>query len=170
MSERYNIFDDGPRIRIVSPDSRQISVIPYPVGTYYDDAVFFTFRQCLDDLAERDARIAELSAPALPVVDEGKLWSLIRNVLQQGVDIHLDHCGLGYEKYSARLDAAAAERITDFAKLGPTLGLVTREEMAREVEAAYREGYHKARCDGEIPDKDRAWKYSAARKRLEGGR
>jgi len=50
-------------------------------------------------------------------MDEGKLWSLIRNVLQQGADVHIDHCGLGYEKYSARLDAAAAERVADFTKL-----------------------------------------------------
>ena len=51
-------------------------------------------------------------------MDEGKLWSLIRNVLSQGGAIQLDRASMsGYEEYSARLDAAAAERVADFAKL-----------------------------------------------------
>jgi len=67
------------------------------------------------------AALAELEkAAGEPVADEGKLWTLIRSVMQQGADIHIDHCGLGYEKYSARLDAAAAERVAAFAKLYTT--------------------------------------------------
>jgi len=51
-------------------------------------------------------------------MDEGKLWSLIRNVLSQGGAIQLDRASMsGYEEYSARLDAAASERVADFAKL-----------------------------------------------------
>lgn len=51
-------------------------------------------------------------------MDEGKLWSLIRNVLTQGSAIQLDRASMsGYEEYSARLDAAAAERVADFTKL-----------------------------------------------------
>ena len=51
-------------------------------------------------------------------MDEGKLWSLIRNVLSQGGAIQLDRASMSsYEEYSARLDAAAAERVADFTKL-----------------------------------------------------
>ena len=52
--------------------------------------------------------------------------------------------------------------------LGQHLGMVTREEMARQVEAAFREGHSKpsalsAHCT------DDYWINSAARKRLGGG-
>lgn len=46
-------------------------------------------------------------------IDEGELWSWVRSVMSQGADIRLDYdCGAHktYEHYSARLDAAAAER------------------------------------------------------------
>lgn len=52
--------------------------------------------------------------------------------------------------------------------LGPQLGLVTREEMAREVEAAFREGWgfgELATDDGS----DFGWECSNARRRLGGG-
>ena len=52
--------------------------------------------------------------------------------------------------------------------LGPQLGMVTREEMAREVEAAFREGWG----FGEIQPDDGAdlgWQQSNARKALGGG-
>jgi hypothetical protein len=54
-------------------------------------------------------------------------------------------------------------------ELGPTLGMVTRKELAREVEAAYRE------CASELCHYDTAlvdqwWADSEARKLLEGGR
>jgi hypothetical protein len=44
---------------------------------------------------------------------EGELWSWVRSVMSQGVDIRCDYeqgVHKGYEAYSARLDAAAAER------------------------------------------------------------
>lgn len=44
---------------------------------------------------------------------EGELWSWVRSVMSQGADIRADYdMGVhkGYEAYSARLDAAAAER------------------------------------------------------------
>jgi hypothetical protein len=44
---------------------------------------------------------------------EGELWSFLRSVMSQGADIRTDYdMGVhkGYEAYSARLDAAAAER------------------------------------------------------------
>jgi len=53
--------------------------------------------------------------------------------------------------------------------LGPALGMVTREEMAREVEAAYRECASEL-CHYDAALVDKWWAESAARKRLEGGR
>ncbi len=50
-------------------------------------------------------------------MDEGKLWSLIRNVIAQGAAIQIDYANRGYEEFSARIDAAAAERVADFTKL-----------------------------------------------------
>ncbi len=44
---------------------------------------------------------------------EGGMWSFLRSVMSQGVDIRMDYeqgTHAGYEAYSARLDAAAAER------------------------------------------------------------
>lgn len=44
---------------------------------------------------------------------EGELWSFLRSAMSQGADIRTDYdMGVhkGYEAYSARLDAAAAER------------------------------------------------------------
>ena len=44
---------------------------------------------------------------------EGELWSWVRSVMSQGADIRTDYdmgAHKGYEAYSARLDAAAAER------------------------------------------------------------
>ena len=60
--------------------------------------------------------LAELKLPASrdkEAIDEGKLWSFLRLVMSQGVDIFHDYNGgrhSCYEAYSARLDAAAAER------------------------------------------------------------
>jgi hypothetical protein len=65
-------------------------------------------------------------------LDEGDLWSFLRTVIGQGVDIEVDAVRLGwsYEARSARLDAAAAERAQELlarlnthnvgAKQGPT--------------------------------------------------
>jgi hypothetical protein len=44
-------------------------------------------------------------------IDDGELWSFLRSVLSQGGDIWLDHAARSYEQYSARLDAAARERV-----------------------------------------------------------
>ncbi len=48
---------------------------------------------------------------------EGRLWSWVRSVMSQGADIRCDYdqgVHKGYEAYSARLDAAAAERAEEF--------------------------------------------------------
>lgn len=53
-------------------------------------------------------------------MDKGELWSFLRAVLSQGRDIWLDHLRRDYEVYSARLDAAASERVDGLlAKLRP---------------------------------------------------
>ncbi len=43
---------------------------------------------------------------------EGELWSWVRSVMTQGIDIYTDYLTgkYGYEGHSARLDAAAAQR------------------------------------------------------------
>ena len=51
-------------------------------------------------------------------IDEGELWSWVRSVMSQGADIRFDYeqgVHKGYEAYSARLDAAAAERAEELA-------------------------------------------------------
>lgn len=63
-----------------------------------------------------DTACALLSAATAPaaVAEVGKLWSWLRNVMQQGEVIAKDHADAtnhdGYERHSARLDAAASER------------------------------------------------------------
>jgi hypothetical protein len=62
------------------------------------------------------------SAPTTdaPTVDKGRLWALIRDVLSQGTAIERDNvegCYPTYEAWSARLDAAARERVADFTAL-----------------------------------------------------
>ena len=64
--------------------------------------------------AELTAARAEAEATRLKRVAEAFAgWSWIRSVMSQGADIYADYLAGkhdGYEAYSARLDAAAAER------------------------------------------------------------
>ena len=72
-------------------------------------------------------------------MDEGKLWSLIRNVLSQGGAIQLDRASMsGYEEYSARLDAAAAERVPDFTKLADAR-IAEMERDNERIDAQWRD-------------------------------
>ena len=72
-------------------------------------------------------------------MDEGKLWSLIRNVLTQGGAIQLDRASMSsYEEYSARLDAAAAERVADFTKLADAR-IAELERDIERLDAQWRE-------------------------------
>lgn len=43
-------------------------------------------------------------------MNQGELWSFIRDCMVRGQHIEIDHRDKGYEAMSARLDAAAAER------------------------------------------------------------
>ena len=55
----------------------------------------------------------KIPAPEPVAMTEGELWSWTRSVMCQGADIRVDYDmgnHKGYEAYSARLDAAAAER------------------------------------------------------------
>ena len=67
---------------------------------------------CAAKIRARGFDFAEARRRKLAELDEGALWSFLRTVLGQGVDIALDAGRLGwsYEMRSARLDAAAAER------------------------------------------------------------
>lgn len=67
-----------------------------------------------------ECALAEIARLRAAVVDEGEAWSWIRRVMSQGADIKVDYdngkykC---YEEYSARLDAAAAERAKELPAL-----------------------------------------------------
>ena len=62
--------------------------------------------------SERSANDVSREAALMDAQIEGELWSFLRTVMAQGVDIALDAERLqwSYEQRSARLDAAAAER------------------------------------------------------------
>ena len=53
-----------------------------------------------------------------PAIDEGKLWSFLRDVMTTGCAIETDTRARGrrYEEHSARLDAAARDAIPQFAQ------------------------------------------------------
>lgn len=73
--------------------------------------------QCVLEARRRD------NAKKKTPIDEGELWSWVRSVMSQGADIRCDYdqgVHKGYEAYSARLDAAAAERSQElWARLNP---------------------------------------------------
>lgn len=74
---------------------------------------------------------AEKASPQAPAIDEGKLWSFLRDVMAYGCAIETDTRTLGrrYEEHSARLDAAARDAVPQFAER--VLG-VRRPEKAGE--------------------------------------
>lgn len=81
-------------------------------------------------------------------MDEGKLWSLIRSVLSQGGAIQLDRASMSsYEEYSARLDAAAAERVADFTKLADARIAGLEAEVSRLRADAERWRYCNANAE-----------------------
>lgn len=107
-------------------------------------------------------------------MDEGKLWSLIRNVIAQGAAIQIDYANRGYEEFSARIDAAAAERVADFTKLADAQITELQQSVARletELELARRmldeaatdpagQYYFGLRCG--VEDRDIQDRYEAA--------
>jgi hypothetical protein len=56
-------------------------------------------------------------------MDEGKLWSFFRDMIRQGANIEQD-CQNGayksFEEFSARIDAAARERVEQFKQRFPS--------------------------------------------------
>ena len=55
-------------------------------------------------------------------MDEEKIWSFLRKVISQGAAIRDDYKSgkYSYEQYSARIDAAAAERTEQFLEIMKT--------------------------------------------------
>jgi len=71
-------------------------------------------RELREEIAAAHAEVARLREAQ---IDQGKLWSMFRTLLSQGGDIQLDYNAGKYschEEYSARLDAAARERVEQF--------------------------------------------------------
>ena len=67
---------------------------------------------------------------------EGEMWSWVRSVMAQGACIQQDYASgllhMSYEAYSARLDAAAAERADELAaRLKTPNGPVEPDTTAR---------------------------------------
>lgn len=119
------------------------------------------------DTARRACGVIESMATRLAVIDAlptgsggggdaGNVRARVLRILRRRAIVDRDHESLGKDMI------AAVQQV-----LGPQLGLVTREEMARRVEAAYRE------CGNELCHYDSAlvdqwWTESNARKALGG--
>lgn len=89
------------------------------------------------------------------MIDEGKLWSLIRDVLKQGAAIYVDHESLGYERYSARLDAAASFRVAKFVELMGGEWISTADRLPEDGQAVAfvvdcKPGSHMDYLDGRV--------------------
>jgi hypothetical protein len=70
---------------------------------------------CAQAVLDELARLGQKKEPPAPEtgvdgIDEGKLWSFLRDTLQHGVAIAADHADKSYEVFSARMDGAARER------------------------------------------------------------
>jgi hypothetical protein len=69
--------------------------------------------------------------------DDGELWSWVRRVMSQGGTIHQDHQHKTYEQYSARLDAAAAERAEELAaKVAGNVRLLSSGQVSRRTDVS----------------------------------
>lgn len=58
-------------------------------------------------------------------MDDGELWSFFRALISQGTYIQMDYTAGNfkrYEEFSARLDAAARERVEEFRGLSAGKG------------------------------------------------
>lgn len=89
------------------------------------------------------------------MIDEGKLWSLIRDVMKHGAAIHIDHESLGYERYSARLDAAASFRVAEFVKLMDDEWISTADRLPEDGQTVAfvvdcKPGSHMDYLDGRV--------------------
>jgi hypothetical protein len=115
---------DWPRIATVSISSKGVAMSNHPI-------VETEVTKCR--ASDNSLRRKVISTKG--DIDEGELWSWIRDVLSQGGDIWIDHQNKSYEQYSSRLDAAAHELVVDFRKLVvvPTEGdaVATLREIAR---------------------------------------
>ena len=67
----------------------------------------------IETKGRNDSPAVIASGCVLVKLDDGKLWSFLRSVLSQGGCIWADYQKSSSELYSARLDAAAAERATE---------------------------------------------------------
>lgn len=74
---------------------------------------------------------------------EGELWSFFRDMISQGTYIQMDYAAgkyKCYEEFSARLDAAARERVDEFlhGRRDPPLGMEAHiaERLAQETSSA----------------------------------
>ena len=82
-----------------------------------------TFSALYDEVAEiatLKAEIVQLKTNIAAPIDDGELWSIIREVLSQGHAQQMDYMAgkyHRYEEFSARVDGAARERVSAFMAL-----------------------------------------------------
>jgi len=81
-------------------------------GAYIASAIRAVGKIEAEKLAARDSKAEPVAQPT-----DGELWSWVRKIMQQGVDIHQDHREKGYEVYSAHLDDSAATRARELATI-----------------------------------------------------
>ena len=88
----------------------------------------------------------------MKLLTEGELWSFVRSVMSHGAVIHQDYMAgkhKTYEHYSARMDAAAAERAEElWARMQPEEGMAIAGNGASELGKLMREQHGKS---GPVP-------------------
>ena len=115
MNDRYEIHDDGPCIRIVSPDSTISTIVGRPVGYHIDDAVIGAIRQQARDLDQLHADLAAAVAER----DEARTAYQVRNTEWH----HHELIALALaERYKLRAEQAEARLAAIDA--APTVALV----------------------------------------------
>lgn len=119
-----------------APPEELAEPTPFPMNVY------------LRNEAELRAFLADHAAPGRePAMNDGKLWSWVRDVMGQGAAIRMDYVAGSYsfEEYNARLDAAASERaiqLTERLAAPPDEPTAGREGAKDKIVELARRWYH----------------------------
>ena len=98
---RYEIFDDGPCIRIVSPDSTISTIVGRPVGYHIDDAVIGAIRQQARDIEQLRTDLAAAVAENAALLAANRDCILHFDAIKADYDVMKLHA----EQAEARLAA-----------------------------------------------------------------
>ena len=100
-ADRYEIFDDGPCIRIVSPDSTISTIVGRPVGYHIDDAVIGAIRQQARDIEQLRTDLAAAVAENAALLAANRDCILHFDAIKADYDVMKLHA----EQAEARLAA-----------------------------------------------------------------